>query len=53
MAAIPAEVPGIAVAFASIGLCHGVLCSYLEGSGLTQESWLKTQWGAGSKLKKH
>ena len=30
MAAVRAEVPGIAVAFASIGLCHGVLCSCLE-----------------------
>ena len=45
MAAIRAEVPCIAVAFASIGLCHGVLCSCLEGSGLTSEPWLKTRWG--------
>ena len=38
MAAIRAEVPGIAVAFASIGFCHGVFCALLgESSGPTSE----------------
>ena len=47
MAAVRAEMPGIAVTSASIGFCHGVFCSLLEGSGLMSEPWLKTQWGVG------
>ena len=41
MAAVRAEVPGIAVTFASIGFCHGVLLLLLEGSGQNSEPWLK------------
>jgi hypothetical protein len=45
MTAIRAEMPCIAIAFTSIGFVHGVRMLFLEGSELTQEPWLKTQWG--------
>jgi hypothetical protein len=53
MVAIRAEVPGIAVEFASIGLCHGVFLLSLEGSGLTSEPWVENTMGRREKLKKH
>ena len=46
MAAVRAEMPGVAVAFASIGFCHSVLVLSLEGFWANFQSHsFKTQWG--------
>jgi hypothetical protein len=52
MAAIRAEMPGIAVGFASIGLCHGVPVLFLwKVSGLIQEPSSNTMGSAGESKK--
>ena len=52
MTAIRAEVPGIAVAFASIGFCHSVLVLLFgRFCGQRSEPWLKTQWRDGRNRK--
>ena len=50
MAAVRAEMPGVAVAFASIGLCHGVLCSLWKVPGANLRALVETQWGDGKAL---
>ena len=52
MAAIRAEVPRISIAFASIGLGHGVLVLFWKISGLLSEPWLKHNGETGEEFEK-
>jgi len=48
MGAIRAEMPGVSIAFASIGMGHGVFVLFRKDSGLTSEPWVKKHiWETG------
>ena len=52
MVAIRAEVPRVSIAFASIGLGHGVLCSFGRFLGYFQSQWLKHNGETGEEFEK-
>jgi len=52
MAAIRAEVPRVSIAFASIGLGHGVFVLFWKISGLLSEPWLKHNGETGEEFEK-
>jgi hypothetical protein len=52
MAAVRAEMPGIAVAFASIGFCHSVLVLFWEGFWANFRAIVENTMGRREKIEK-
>ena len=53
MTAVRAEMPGVSVAFASIGLCHGVLVLLFEGFWTKLRALVENTMERREKIEKH